>query len=148
VRWRSSCRGTGTGRSSRKSPKLRQRRLTRVDEIVLSLYAKGLTTGESSAHFAEIYGASVLKEMVSRITDKVVEEMTDWANRPLQGGQFLVNVANHRWLLVACPSLHGLVRCLVGEAQPRPVVEFCSDEVELVGGPTAEVGSFRQILAQ
>ena len=32
-----------------------QRRLTEVDEMVLSLYAKGLTTGEISAHFAEIY---------------------------------------------------------------------------------------------
>ena len=39
--------------------KKRQRRLTGVDEIVLSLYAKGLTTGEISAHFAEIYGSSV-----------------------------------------------------------------------------------------
>ena len=61
----------------------RQRRLTDVDEIVLSLYAKGLTTGEISAHFAEIYGASVSKETISRITDKVLEEMTDWASRPL-----------------------------------------------------------------
>ena len=65
--------------------KKRQRRLTGVDEIVLSLYAKGLTTGEISAHFAEIYGASVSKETVSPITDKVVEEMNDWASRPLQG---------------------------------------------------------------
>jgi len=63
----------------------RQRRLTGVDQIVLSLYAKGLTTGEISAHFAEIYGASVSRETVSRITDKVVEEMTDWQNRPLDG---------------------------------------------------------------
>jgi transposase-like protein len=63
--------------------KKRQRRLTDVDEIVLSLYAKGLTTGEISAHFAEIYGASVSKETVSRITDKVVAEMNDWTNRPL-----------------------------------------------------------------
>src|SRR5918911_2073784 len=63
--------------------KKRQRRLTDVDEIVLSLYAKGLTTGEISAHFAEIYGASVSKETVSRITDKVLEEMTDWSVRPL-----------------------------------------------------------------
>src|ERR671925_2243734 len=62
----------------------RQRRLTGVDEIVLSLYAKGLTTGEISAHFAEIYGASVSKETVSRITDKVLEEMNDWASRPLE----------------------------------------------------------------
>lgn len=65
--------------------KKRQRRLNGVDEIVLSLYAKGLTTGEIAAHCAEIYGASVSKETVSRITDKVIEEMTDWANRPLDG---------------------------------------------------------------
>jgi putative transposase len=63
--------------------KKRQRRLTDVDEIVLSLYAKGMTTGEISAHFAEIYGASVSKETISRITDKVVAEMNDWASRPL-----------------------------------------------------------------
>jgi transposase-like protein len=60
-----------------------QRRLNGVDEIVLSLTAKGLTTGEISAHFAEIYGASVSKEMVSRITDRVIDEMNEWQNRPL-----------------------------------------------------------------
>ena len=63
--------------------KKRQRRLSGVDEIVLSLYAKGLTTGEISAHFAGIYGASVSKETVSRITDRVIEEMQTWQNRPL-----------------------------------------------------------------
>jgi hypothetical protein len=63
--------------------KKRQRRLADVDEVVLSLYAKGLTTGEISAHFAEIYGASVSKETVSRITDKAIAEMNEWANRPL-----------------------------------------------------------------
>jgi len=63
--------------------KKRQRRLNGVDEIVLSLYAKGLTTGEISAHFAEIYGASVSKETISRITDRVVEEMQAWQARPL-----------------------------------------------------------------
>src|SRR6476469_9594691 len=63
--------------------KKRQRRLGDVDEIVLSLYAKGLTTGEISAHFADIYGASVSKETISRITDTVVAEMQDWAARPL-----------------------------------------------------------------
>jgi len=62
----------------------RQRRLNGVDEIVLSLYAKGLTTGEISAHFAEIYGASISKETISRITDKVIEEMNDWSVRPLE----------------------------------------------------------------
>jgi transposase-like protein len=63
--------------------KKRQRRLSGVDQIVLSLYAKGLTTGEISAHFAEIYGASVSKETISRITDRVLEEMHDWSVRPL-----------------------------------------------------------------
>ncbi len=63
--------------------KKRQRRLSGVDEIVLSLYAKGLTTGEISAHFEEIYGASVSKETISRITDRVVAEMNEWASRPL-----------------------------------------------------------------
>jgi putative transposase len=63
--------------------KKRQRRLNGVDEIVLSLYAKGLTTGEISAHFAEIYGASVSKETISRITDRVIEEMQTWQSRPL-----------------------------------------------------------------
>ena len=63
--------------------KKRQRRLNGVDEIVLSLYANGLTTGEISAHFAQIYGASVSKETISRITDKVLEEMQSWQSRPL-----------------------------------------------------------------
>jgi putative transposase len=63
--------------------KKRQRRLTGVDEIVLSLSAKGLTTGEISAHFGEIYGAAVSRETISRITDKVIEEMQSWQARPL-----------------------------------------------------------------
>src|SRR3954451_5772841 len=61
----------------------RQRRLADVDTVVLSLYAKGLTTGEISAHFAEVYGASVSKDTVSRITDAVLEDMQAWSTRPL-----------------------------------------------------------------
>jgi len=51
--------------------------------VVRRCYAKGLTTGEISAHFAEVYGASVSKETISRITDAMVTEMQDWAVRPL-----------------------------------------------------------------
>ena len=57
--------------------------MTDVDAVVLSLYARGLTTGEISAHFAEVYGASVSKDTVSRITDKVIEDMQAWSSRPL-----------------------------------------------------------------
>ncbi len=65
--------------------KKRQRRLTDVDAVAISLFAKGLTTGEISAHFAEVYGASIGKDTISRITDKVVDEMQAWSSRPLQG---------------------------------------------------------------
>lgn len=64
--------------------KKRQRRLTGVDEIVLSLTARGLTTGEVSAHFQEVYGAKISKDTVSRITEKVTGEMTEWLSRPLE----------------------------------------------------------------
>ncbi len=63
--------------------KKRQRRLSGVDEMVISLTAKGLTTGEVSAHMAEVYGAEVSKDTISRITDRVIAEMSEWQNRPL-----------------------------------------------------------------
>jgi hypothetical protein len=61
--------------------KKRQRRLNDVDAVVLSLFARGLTTGEISAHFAwgylplagAVYGVSISKDTISRITDKVIE---------------------------------------------------------------------------
>ena len=62
-----------------------QRRLNGVDEIVLSLTAKGLTTGEITAHFAEIYGASVSKETISpdhRQGDRGDDRLAEPAARP------------------------------------------------------------------
>jgi transposase-like protein len=63
--------------------KKRQRRLTGVDEMVLSLSARGLTHGEISAHLREVYGAEVSKTTISTITDKVIDGMHEWQNRPL-----------------------------------------------------------------
>ncbi|WP_229403319.1 IS256 family transposase [Micromonospora okii] len=63
--------------------KKRQRRLSGVEDLVLSLSAKGLTTGEISAHLAEVYGAEVSRQTISTITDKVMDGMTEWQNRPL-----------------------------------------------------------------
>jgi transposase-like protein len=60
-----------------------KRRLEGVTNIVLSLTARGLTTGEIAAHFAEVYGASLSKDTISRISDRVLEEMTEWLHRPL-----------------------------------------------------------------
>ncbi|WP_326793291.1 transposase [Streptomyces sp. NBC_00841] len=75
--------------------KKRQRRLTGVDEMVLSLSARGLTHGEISAHLAEVYGAEVSKTTISTITDKVIDGMNEWQNRPLDSGRFLAVIANH-----------------------------------------------------
>jgi transposase-like protein len=63
--------------------KKRQRRLSGVEDMVLSLSAKGLTTGEISAHLGEVYGAEVSKQTISTITDKVMDGMAEWQNRPL-----------------------------------------------------------------
>jgi transposase-like protein len=61
----------------------RKRRLSGVDELVISLSAKGLTTGEVQAHLVEVYGAEVSRQTISTITDKVIEGMAEWQNRPL-----------------------------------------------------------------
>ncbi|MEU5764286.1 IS256 family transposase [Nocardia sp. NPDC047648] len=61
----------------------RQRRLNGVENMVLSLSAKGLTHGEISAHLREVYGAEVSKQTISTITDKVIDGMNEWQNRPL-----------------------------------------------------------------
>jgi putative transposase len=61
----------------------RQRRLGGVDDMVISLIAKGLTTGEVQAHLAEIYGVEVSRETISKITDRVLEGLAEWQSRPL-----------------------------------------------------------------
>jgi putative transposase len=59
------------------------RRLTGFDDAVLSLYAKGMTTGDIANHLADIYGTEVSRDLVSRVTDAIVEDMQQWQSRPL-----------------------------------------------------------------
>ena len=58
-------------------------KLTGVEDMVISLSAKGLTHGEIAAHLAEVYGAEVSKQTITAITDRVMDGMTEWQNRPL-----------------------------------------------------------------
>lgn len=97
----------------------RQRRLSGIDEVVLSLYARGLTTGDISAHFAEIYGVSVSKDTVSRITDRVEAEMVEWSTRPL---------ASH-YVAVFVDAIHVKVRD--GQVANRPF--YAAIAVDLQG---------------
>jgi putative transposase len=61
----------------------RQRRFGGVDNLVISLTAKGLTTGEVVSHLKEVYGTETTKETISTITDRVLDSFTEWQNRPL-----------------------------------------------------------------
>lgn len=61
-----------------------QRRLDGLSGNVISLYAKGMTTGDIAAHLEEIYGTTVSRETISKITDEILGDMVAWQNRPLE----------------------------------------------------------------
>ena len=60
-----------------------QRRLEGVNQLVISLYARGMTVRDIQAHLGEIYDIDVSPDLISRITDSVLEEVRDWQARPL-----------------------------------------------------------------
>ena len=60
-----------------------QRRFPGFDEKIVSMYARGMTTREIQGHLREIYGFEASPDLISTITDAVMEEVTEWQNRPL-----------------------------------------------------------------
>ena len=60
-----------------------ERRLDGFDDRILSLYARGMTVREIRGHLQELYGVAVSADLISRVTDAVLEEVRDWQNRPL-----------------------------------------------------------------
>jgi putative transposase len=62
-----------------------QRRLSGLEEMVISLYAKGLTTGDIASHLEDVYDQAVDRATISRITDAIVGDMEAWQSRPLEG---------------------------------------------------------------
>jgi len=71
-----------------------QRRLAGLDEAVISLYAKRMTTGDIVNHLSDVYDTNVSRDLVSKVTDQVMADMKLWQARPLGGGRVLVIVAN------------------------------------------------------
>lgn len=55
-----------------------------IEEKILSMYAKGMTTRDIEGHIREIYGLSVSDSTVSRVTDKILPVVREWQNRPLE----------------------------------------------------------------
>lgn len=62
----------------------RARRLGKVEDMILSLYARGMSTRDIGSHLEEIYGAKVSAATISRVTDVISDEITQWQNRPLE----------------------------------------------------------------
>lgn len=63
--------------------KKRQTRLDGFDDKVLSLYARGMSTREIQGHLHELYGTEVSPDLISRVTDAVLEDVQGWRKRPL-----------------------------------------------------------------
>ncbi len=73
-------------RQSRYDPKLIEkhcRRLPGFDDKVISMYARGMSTREIQGHLRELYGIEVSPELISKVTDAVLDELKDWQSRPL-----------------------------------------------------------------
>ena len=62
----------------------RQRRFEGFDDKILALYSRGLSTRDISAHLEEIYGVKVGRDLISRVTDGVMDDVRDWGKRPLE----------------------------------------------------------------
>jgi transposase-like protein len=61
-----------------------RRRLPGFDEKIVSMYARGMTVREIRSHLDEIYGADVSPELISAVTDDILDEVAEWQNRPLE----------------------------------------------------------------
>ena len=59
-------------------------RLEGFDSKIISLYARGLSVREIQAHLKEMYGTEVSPDLISRVTDAVLDEVKEWQNRPLE----------------------------------------------------------------
>src|SRR3954463_2525420 len=62
----------------------RQRRFVGFDEKILALYSRGLSVRDIQAHLAEIYGVEVGRDLISRVTDAVIDDVREWGKRPLE----------------------------------------------------------------
>lgn len=77
----------------------RQRRLDGLNDAIISLYARGMTVRDIQAHLADIYGVEVSPDLISKVTDAVAAEITDWQNRPL-GASWAVLFVDALWVKV------------------------------------------------
>lgn len=61
-----------------------QKDISNIENQIISMYAKGMTTRDISTHIKEIYGFGISESMVSKITNKILPTIEEWQNRPLE----------------------------------------------------------------
>jgi putative transposase len=86
------------------------RRLGGLDEMIISLYAGGMTIRDIRHHLVSTIGTDLSHETISKITDEVLEEVLAWQRRPLEAWQVLTVVANPDRKGFRCPGTHGTRR--------------------------------------
>ena len=74
--------------------KKRQTRITGMDEQILALYAKGMSTRDIVATFDEMYGAEISPSLVSQVTNSVMERVIEWQSRPLDPVYPIIKIFN------------------------------------------------------
>lgn len=77
----------------------RQRRLDGLNDAIISLYARGMTVRDIQAHLTDIYGVEASPDLISKVTDTVAAEITEWQNRPL-GSTWAVLFVDALWVKI------------------------------------------------
>ena len=90
-----------------------QTRFDGFDDKIISLYARGMTVREIQGHLAELYGTEVSPDLISKVTDAVLDEVRDWQNRP----RFDDRTRRPDGLCVRCAIK---LRGELGTARPKP----------------------------
>jgi transposase-like protein len=83
-----------------------ERTIGPIEDKIISMYAKGMTTRDIQSHIQELYGLDVSATLVSNITDKIVNTATEWQNRPLET-MYPIVFFSHRDGLARCYPLQG-----------------------------------------
>jgi len=116
-------------RKSEFEPQIVQKHQTNISNIedqVLSMYAKGMTTRDISAHLHDVYGVDASAEMISHMTDRILPIAKEWQNRPLE----------HKYAIVFMGAVHFYVRednCTVKKAVYVAIGTKFSGQREVLG---------------
>lgn len=123
-----------------------QSRLTQMDDQILALYAKGLSTRDIVDAFKEMYDADISAGLVSKVTERVIEQVHEWQNRPLdplypivyldcivlkiRANQRVINKSLYLALGINMEGAQGAARPVVGRDRRGKVLAVGPDRAE------------------